>query len=207
MLAFDGTSETTSLGFRLDLGAVLGTHWAAGLHASRAWSDGRLTVLRPGPRPLPVASEPSTEITSAKAELMGRYAGADLTLVPDFLTLAPRLAAYLIRTSYDSVINSLGETGTGPFGNAEALVMLAAGMAVGFDLGRGLTPDSYLGVDHELPGVLGDVLADQTGIALAASLSYGFARSARVSLSYTYARSTGARRTSGEIDLVAVLDF
>lgn len=55
--------------------------------------------------------------------------------------------------------------------------------------------------------MLREVIVDPTGLVLATGLKYAIARSARVGLSYTHARSIGGRRRSDEIDLVAVLDF
>jgi hypothetical protein len=206
VLAFDGTSESASLGVRFDLGAALSRHWAVGLHVSHSWSAGRVVVVRPGPQPVAIESEPSTLVTAAKVEIMGRYTGAD-ALVPDFLEITPRLGAYGLRTSYDSVTNSLGQTAAGLFGSSDALVILAAGVAVGVDVGSRVTPDVYLGVDHELPGALSNVMSDRTGVILGAGLTCLLTRSARLGLSFTHARSTGDHRRSNELDLVAVLDF
>jgi len=207
VLPFDGTSGATSFGLRFDVGAVFGDHWAGGLHAAHSWDRGSVRVIRPGPEPIPIGSEPQTETTAAKFELLGHYDGSNLAVLPRALTLAPRLGAYVLHTTYDSVTNNLGETGTGLFGDSDVLAILAAGVAVAFDAGNKLVPDVYLGIDRELPSAMSDVIADRTGFVMVGGLTYVIARTSRAGVTYTYARSTGGRRRSGEIDLVLVLDF
>ncbi len=207
VLSFDGTSGTTSVGMRLDVGAVFGDHWALGAHATQLWTDGTTNVTRPGPEPIPIESNPSTRSVSAKIELMGRFGGEDIRWLPDFLEIAPRAGAYVMRTAYDLVTNSLGQADTGVFGSSDALALLAAGLAFEFDTGIGLAPNFYLGMDRELPSDMTDVLADRTGFVMAGALTYVIGRSQRMGVTYTFARSTGGRRESGELDFVGVIDF
>jgi hypothetical protein len=207
VLPFDGTSGTTSLGLRFDVGAVFGYHWAAGLHAAHSWDRGSVRVIRPGPEPIPLGSEPRTETTAVKAELMGHYDGSNLALLPRSLRLAPLLGAYMLHTTYDSVTNNLGETSTGLFGDSDVLAILAAGASLALDTGTRLVPEAYVGIDRELPSVMSDVIDDRTGVVLVGGLTYIIARTGRAGVTYTYARSTGGKRRSGEIDVVLVLDF
>jgi hypothetical protein len=207
VLPFEGTSGTTSFGLRLDFGVVFGDHWAAGLHANHKWDRASVRVMRPAPEPLPIGSEPRTQTTAVKLEFMGHYDGSDIAFLPRALRLAPQLGAYILHTAYAQVTNTLGETNTGPFGDSDALALLAAGVALDFDTGTRFVPDVYLGIDRELPGTMSDVISDRTGFMLAGGLTYVVARSSRAVVTYSYARSTGGRRRSGEIDLVLVLDF
>lgn len=207
VLPFEGTSGITSFGLRLDVGAVFGDHWAAGLHANHTWDRASVRVIRPGPEPIPIGSEPRTQTTAAKLEFMGHYEGSDIAFLPGFLRLAPRLGGYILRTTYAQVTNTLGETNTGLFGDSDVLALLAAGLALDVDTGTRLVPDVYLKIDHELPSAMSEVISDRMGIVLAGGLTYILARSSRAVVTYTYARSTGGQRRSGEIDLVLVLDF
>jgi hypothetical protein len=207
VLPFEGTSGITSFGLRLDVGAVFGDHWAAGLHTNHTWDRASVRVIRPGPEPIPIGSEPRTQTTAVKLEFMGHYDGSNIAFLPRALRLAPQLGAYVLRTTYAQVTNTLGETNTGLFGDSDVLALLAAGVALDFDTGTRFVPDAYLGIDRELPSVMTDVISDRTGIVLTGGLTYVVARSSRAVVTYTYARSTGGWRRSGEIDLVLVLDF
>jgi hypothetical protein len=207
VLPFEGTSGITSFGLRLNLGAVFGDHWAAGLHANHTWDRASVRVIRTGPEPIPVGSEPRTQTTAVKLEFMCHYDGSDIAFLPRSLRLAPRLGGYILRTAYAQVTNTLGETNTGLFGDSDVLALLAAGVALDVDTGIRLVPDVYFGIDRELPGTMSDVISDRTGIVLAGGLTYIIARSSRAVVTYSYARSAGGWRRSREIDLVLVLDF
>lgn len=200
VLPFDGTSGTVSRGLRVDVGVALGSHWAAGMHGEHTWTTGTLEIVRLSPDPVTVESEPTSRVASAKAEVMGSYERGPMAI-------APRVGIYAVHTSYDSVTNSVAETSSGPFGDSDVLGMVAAGVAIEVEVWDNLLPEIYLGADRELQSRMGDVLADRTGVVFAGGLNYSIARAARVGITCTYARSGGGRRVSGELDLVAVLDF
>jgi len=124
--AFDGASATTSLGPRLDVGSIFGDRWSLAAHLSHVWAYGASAIVRPGPEEgTEVRTEGWSRSTAAKVELTGRLpieGPSELAM-----SIRPLVGAFMTSTSSPATTNSLGETGTGPFGSTERVAALRAG--------------------------------------------------------------------------------
>ncbi|MEJ2205796.1 MAG: hypothetical protein P8170_16995, partial [Gemmatimonadota bacterium] len=148
---FDGSSGATSAGPTLSLGGIITDAWSFAVQLSHAWSRGGSTILRPGADgPTEVTTDASTRTTSAKAEALGSFALGGRG--DHALTLSPRVGTFALRTRVLPTTNSLGETGTGPFGGVETVAVVRAGAALRASPGS-WSPSLYLGWESELTDV------------------------------------------------------
>lgn len=200
---FDGSSGSTSVGPRLDVGGILAEGWSVAVQLGHAWAHGRTTVLRPGPgEPVEVTSEGWSRSTSAKAELAGRLpvmevGGRDVAL-------RPRVGTFVTSTHAPATTNSLGETGTGPFGERESLAALRAGASL--HVGGPWSPTLYAGWERELTDGTTALVDDPQAILAGAGVSWTWRPGRRVSLDYGLVRGLEGRRRVSELTLVVILD-
>lgn len=202
--AFDGSSGTTSLGPQLNVGAILGGGWSVAAQLGHAWSHGRSTILRPTrDRPVEVRSEGWSETTTAKAELKGRFALTDRWGPP--VVARPRVGAFLTSTHAGPTTNSLGETGTGPFGERESLAAVRAGASLEASAGA-WSPTLYLGWERELTDEMSVRVNDPDALLASAGVSWTWSRGRRLVLDYGYLRGLEGLRRVSDLTLVVILD-
>lgn len=201
---FDGTSGSTSVGPRLDLGAILGDGWSAAVQIGRVWSHGASAIIRTGPAGgTEVRTEGWSRTTAAKVEVKGRLPLAAPGGTP--VSVRPRIGAFVVSTHSPPSTNSLGETGTGPFGETERLAALRVGASLDSTLGS-WGPSLYLGWEHELTHRMATLIGDPRAVLGVVGLSRSWGRGRRIALDYTFLRGTRGLRRVGELTLVAILD-
>lgn len=202
--AFDGSSGTTSLGPQLNVGGILGGGWSVAAQLGHAWSHGRSTILRPTrEQPVEVRSEGWSETTTAKAELKGRFVLTDHWDPP--VVARPRVGAFFTSTRAGPTTNSLGETGTGPFGERESLAAVRAGASLERSVGA-WTPTLYLGWERELLDEMSVRVSDPDAVLASAGISWTWSRGRRLVLSYAYLRGLEGLRRVSDLTLVVILD-
>lgn len=202
--AFDGTSGTTSAGPRLDLGAILGEGWSMAVQLAHVWSHGTSRIQRPGPgESVLVRSEGWSHTTTAQGELKGRFALPGPHAVQ--LELRPRVGAFVFSSFTPARTNSLGETGTGPFGERETLAAVRAGASFETRLGA-WSPNVHAGWERELTREPSNLVDDPHAFLAAAGLGWSWARGRRLSLDWTIIRGLSGLRNVSELTLVVILD-
>jgi hypothetical protein len=201
---FDGSSAATSLGPQLSVGFILGRTWGAAVQVGRFWAHGRSVLLRPGPGdPVEVRTESWSETTTAQAELQGRLSAGRAGGLA--VAVRPRVGAFFLSRYSPAATNSLGETGSGPFGARETLAALRVGSSLEARIGP-WGPVLYAGWERELTDQLSIRVEDPHALHAAAGVSRTWGRGRRVALDYTLLLGIeGARRVS-ELALVVILD-
>ena len=202
--AFDGESGSTSLGARLDFGVVLGERWSAALHLAHRWGWESTRVVQPLPSgDTPVWSESRPRKTSAKLEVTGGFTW-DLTENRS-LMVRPRAGAYLVSTLTPPTTNSLGERGTGPFGERASLGALRAGAELSTEAGP-WTPNLFLAWEHEVGNEVPALVADPNAFLVSFGIAKSLGRGRRVGLEYSWLRGSRDRRTARELTVVLIWD-
>lgn len=201
---FDGSSGTTSVGPQLNVGGILGEGWSVAVQLGHSWSRGESRIVRPGPDgPVEVRSEGWSRGSSAKAEVKGRLSVPGLPA--SLVAVRPRIGAYLVSTYSPATTNSLGETGTGPFGERESLAAARAGASLDVALGA-WSPTLYVGWERELTDELSTLVRDPQALLAGAGVSWTWSRGRRVSLDYMRVRGFEDLRRVSELTLVVILD-
>lgn len=202
--AFDGSSGTTSLGPRLDVGRILGDRWSFAVHLSHVWVHGASTIVRPGPEEgTEVRTEGWSRSTAAKVELTGRLpieGPSDLAM-----SIRPLVGAFMISTSSPATTNSLGETGTGPFGSTERIAALRAGATFEATLGA-WSPALFAGWERELTDQMSALVDDPGAFIGSVGLTRSWGRGRRVAIEYTLLRGLRSLRRVSDLTLVLILD-
>lgn len=201
---FDGRSGSTSAGPRLELGGILGPGWSVAAQLAHVWSRGGSTIVRPGPAGgTEVSSAGWSQTTSAKAELKGRISLAKSAGAR--FSLQPRIGAFLISTRSPPVTNSLGERGTGPFGERETVAALRAGGSFETRFGP-WGPSLYLGWEHELTDQMSTLIDDPQAFLARVGVSRSWGRGRRLLVDYSLLQGFNGLRQVSELTLVLILD-
>lgn len=201
---FDGSSGSTSLGPRLDVGGILGDGWTAAAQVACVWARGTSTIARPGPDgATEVRTRGRSRTTSAKAEIQGRVTLAAPGGVP--VSVRPRLGTFVVSTHSPPTTNSLGERGAGPFGETETVAALRVGASIGTPVGA-WAPSLYLGWEHELDSEMSALVHDPRAWLVSAGLARSWGRGRRISVDYALLRGVHDLRRTSELTLVLILD-
>jgi hypothetical protein len=202
--AFDGSSGTTSLGPRLDVGRILGDGWSVAVQLSHVWAYGASTIVRPGPEEgTKVRTAGWSRSTAAKVELTGRFTiegPADMAM-----SIRPLLGAFMTSTSSPATPNSLGETGTGPFGSTERIAALRTGATFEAALGS-WSPTFFAGWERELADQMSALVDDPGAFIGSVGLTRSWGRGRRVAIDYTLLRGLRSLRRVSDLTLVLILD-
>lgn len=203
---FDGSSATTSGGPRLDLGLILHDGWSMAVQLSHVWAHGASTIIRPGPDAgTEVRTRGWSRSTAAQAQLKGRFtiAGGGPGEAP--ISARPLVGAFLMSTFSPATTNSLGETGTGPFGSTERIAALHTGAAFEAALGR-WSPTLYVGWERELTDQMSALVDDPGAFIGSIGVSRSWGRGRRMGVDYVLRRGWSSRRRVSELTLVLILD-
>lgn len=202
--AFDGSIGTTSLGPQLNVGGILHEGWSVAAQVGHAWAHGRSRILRPSrEQPVEVRSKGWSETTTAKAELKGRFLLTD-RWGPSVL-VRPRLGVFLTSTHAGPSTNSLGERGTGPFGERESLAAVRAGASLETSVGA-LNPTFYLGWEREMIDQMAVRVSDPDAFLISAGISWTWSPGRRIVLDYGHLLGLQGLRRVSDLTLVVILD-
>jgi hypothetical protein len=202
--AFDGASATTSLGPRLDVGHIFGDRWSFAVHLSHVWAHGGSTIVRPGPEEgTEVRTEGWSRINAVKVESTGRLpieGPSDLAM-----SIRPLVGAYMTSTSSPATTNSLGESGTGPFGSTERTAALRAGATFEAILGA-WSPALFAGWEWELTDQMSALIDDPRALIASVGLTRSWGQGRRVAIEYALLRGQHSLRRVSDLTLVLILD-
>ena len=202
--AFDGSSNATSRGFQLYAGRIIADGWSVAAQAGHAWTNGRSTIVRPsGAGPVEVRSEGDSKAITAKLGVRGRFALVESRGTS--LVARPSAVALLMTTHARPTTNSLGETGSGPFGERETLAALRGGVAL--EAGTGAwTPSVYLGWERELTDEMSVRVRDPSAVLGSAGLTWTWGRGRRAILEYGYLHGLEGLRRVSDLTLIVLID-
>jgi hypothetical protein len=201
---FDGSSGTTSGGPRLDLGLILHDGWSVAVQLSHVWARGASTIVRPGPEGgTEVRTRGWSRSIAAQAQVKGRFTIVGPGDVP--ISARPLVGVFLMSTFSPATTNSLGETGTGPFGSTERIAALRAIAAFEATCGR-WSPTLYVGWERELKDQMSAFVHDPGAFLGSLGLSRSWGRGRRVSIDYALLRGRKSLRRVSELTLVLILD-